>query len=65
LAGGSFSVLDLAVFPFLKYGVGAPDEDDEVFHRILVEHLRPETRHHRLRAWIRRVDDRPRAGLAT
>jgi hypothetical protein len=30
-----------------------------------VEHLRPETRHHRLRAWIRRVDDRPRAGLAT
>jgi glutathione S-transferase len=65
LAGRSFSVVDLAVFPFLKYGVGAPDEDDEVFHRILVEHLRPETRHHRLRDWIRRVDDRPRAGLAT
>ncbi len=65
LAGGSFSVVDLAVFPFLKYGVGAPDEDDEVFHRILVEHLRPETRHHRVRAWIERVDDRPRAGLAT
>jgi glutathione S-transferase len=65
LAGGSFSVVDLAVFPFLKYGVGASDEDDETFHRILVEHLRPETRHHRLRAWIGRVDDRPRSGLAT
>ncbi len=65
LAGRSFSVVDLAVFPFLKYGVGASDEDDETFHRILVEHLRPETRHHRLRAWIQRVDARPRAGLAT
>ena len=65
VAGQTFGVLDLAMFPFLKYGVWASDEDDEVFHRILVEHLRPETRHRRLRAWMERVDSRPRAGLAT
>jgi glutathione S-transferase len=64
LAGPTFSVLDLAVFPFLKYGVWASDEDDETFHRILVEHLRLETRHARLRTWMERVDARPRAGLA-
>jgi glutathione S-transferase len=64
LAGRTFSVVDLAVFPFLKYGVQASDEDVELFHRILAEHLRPEARHHRLRTWIGRVDSRPRAGLA-
>jgi len=57
-------VADLTVFPFLKYGVLAYDEDDELFHRILAEHLRPETSHIRLRTWIARVDDLPRAGLA-
>jgi glutathione S-transferase len=64
LTGRSFGVVDLAVFPFLKYGVVVSDEDDELFHRILVEHLRPETRHTSLRAWIARVDELPRAGLA-
>ncbi len=64
LLGQAFGVGDLAVFPFLKYGVVLNDEDDELFHRILVEHLRPEARHHRLRAWIERVDALPRAGMA-
>jgi glutathione S-transferase len=63
LFGHAFGVVDLAVFPFLKYGVVLNDEDDEVFHRILVEHLRPETEHPRLRAWIKRMDQLPRAGL--
>jgi glutathione S-transferase len=65
LLGDTFGVADLAVFPFLKYGVVLNDEDDEVFHRILVEHLRPAARHHRLRAWIDRVEELPRAGLAS
>jgi glutathione S-transferase len=64
LCGQAFGVADLTVFPFLKYGVVLNDEDDEVFHRILVEHLRPAARHHRLRAWIDRIDGLPRAGLA-
>jgi glutathione S-transferase len=64
LTGQTFGVADLAVFPFLKYGVGAQGEDDEVFHRILVEHLRPEARHARVRTWIGRVGALPRAGLA-
>jgi len=64
LAGQAFGVADLVVFPFLKYGVVVSDEDDELFHRILAEHLRPETRHTRLRTWISRVDELPRAGLA-
>jgi glutathione S-transferase len=65
LLGDSFGVADLAVFPFLKYGVVLNDEDDEDFHRILVEHLRPAARHRRLRAWIDRVEELPRAGLAS
>jgi glutathione S-transferase len=63
LAGGTFGVVDLAVFPFLKYGVWASDEDEDGFHRILARHLRPESRHPRLRAWIDRVNDLPRAGI--
>jgi glutathione S-transferase len=64
LFGQAFGVADVAVFPFLKYGVVLNDEDHELFHRILVEHLRPEAGHHRLRAWMNRVDALPRAGLA-
>ena len=64
LAGDDPTVADLAVFPFLKYGVGIPDEDDETFHRILAEHLAMEPRHTGLRTWIERVEGLPRAGLA-
>lgn len=62
LFSDSLGIVDVAVFPFLRYGVGLDNEDDELFHRILVEHVRPERRHPSLRAWIARCDESPRAG---
>ncbi len=62
LFGDEFSAADCAVFPFLKYAVlPLPDGDDEPFHRILRERQPLDRRHSRLRAWILRVDERPRA----
>jgi glutathione S-transferase len=58
---GEFSVADCAAFPFLKYGLIWDEEDDHLFHKILVDHLRLDGDHPRLEAWIRRVDARPRA----
>ena len=59
---GEFSAADCAAFPFLKYSVlGLEPDDDELFHRILVEHQPLADRHRRLPAWVRRVDERPRA----
>ena len=57
---GEFSAADCAAFPFLKYALSRDPEDDELFHRILDEH-QIVTRRPRLEAWIRRVDQRPRA----
>jgi glutathione S-transferase len=58
---GDFGVADCVAFPFLKYAVLHDPADEELFHRILVEHQRLEGRYPRLEAWIRRVDGRPRA----
>ena len=58
---GDFSAADCAAFPFLKYGLFHDPEDDEPFHRVLVEHLALDGRHRRLEAWLRRVDGHPRA----
>jgi glutathione S-transferase len=61
LMGGDFSAADCAVFPFLKYGLLAPEpDDDEPFHAILHEHLGLGD-HPRIARWVRRVDERPRA----
>lgn len=57
---GPFSAADCAAFPFIKFALGRDPEDDELFHRILEEHQSVEQRP-RLEAWIRRVDERPRA----
>ena len=57
---GDFSAADCAAFPFLKYGKLRDPADDELFHRILEEHLRLDGRHPRLSAWIDRVNQRPR-----
>jgi len=58
---GDFSAADCAAFPFLKYGLSYDPADDEPFHRILIEHLALGDEYPRLAAWIRRVDDHPRA----
>jgi glutathione S-transferase len=58
---GEFGVADCIAFPFLKYAVLHDPADEELFHRILVEHQRLDGRYPRLEAWIRRVDGRPRA----
>jgi glutathione S-transferase len=57
---GDFGVADCIAFPFLKYAVFYDPADDELFHRILVEHQPLLGRYPRLEAWIRRVDERPR-----
>ena len=61
LFGDDFSAADCAAFPFLKYAKLRDPEDDELFHRILEEHLQSGGAHPRLSAWIDRVNERPRA----
>ena len=59
---GEFGVADCIAFPFLKYAVlGLPEGDDELFHAILVDHMPLGDRYPRLQAWVRRVDEHPRA----
>lgn len=58
---GEFSVADCAAFPFLKYALLLDPADREEFHLILHEHLQLDGGHPALRAWIERVDARPRA----
>jgi glutathione S-transferase len=58
---GDFGVADVTAFPFLKYAVfGAPADDEERFHHILVEH-QPLDAGSPLRAWAERVDAHPRS----
>jgi glutathione S-transferase len=58
---GEFGAADVIAFPFLKYAVlGLPAGDEEVFHRVLVEH-QPLRADSPLHAWVRRVDGHPRA----
>jgi glutathione S-transferase len=62
LAGDGFGALDCTVFPFLKYPVlGLPEGDDEPFHGVLVDTMHLGDGFPRLRAWVHRVDARPRA----
>jgi len=58
---GDFGVADCIAFPFLKYAVLYDPADDELFHRILVEHQRLDGRYQRLEGWIHRVNARPRS----
>ena len=57
---GEFGIADVIAFPFVKYAVDTNDEDDEPFHEILRE-WQPIDGRPRVEAWIRRVDERPRA----
>ncbi len=57
---GEFGLADVTAFPFLKYAVlGLPPDDDELFHRVLVDYqpLRDDSPLH---AWVLRVDAHPR-----
>jgi glutathione S-transferase len=59
---GDFGAADCIAFPFLKYAVfGLPADDDELFHRVLVDHMPLGGRYPRLTAWVRRVDEHPQA----
>ena len=60
LMGDELGVADCVAFPFLKFALSRPPEDDELFHRILDEHQSVDGRP-RLRAWIERMDACPRA----
>jgi glutathione S-transferase len=58
---GEFGMADVVAFPFLKYAVfGLPEDDDELFHRVLVER-QPLAEASPLRAWAVRVDAHPRS----
>ena len=57
---GEFSVADCAAFPFLKFGLLWTEDDPYLFHAVLRDYLGPDA-HPRVTAWIRRVDERPRA----
>lgn len=62
LLGDELGVLDVCAFPFLKYGLTAPDAGDrERFHHVLHDHQREAAELPRLAAWIRRIDALPRA----
>jgi glutathione S-transferase len=61
LMGDTFGAADVAAFPFLKYGLFSDPDDDELFHRVLVDHLPIARAFPNVEAWIRRVDERPRA----
>ena len=61
LFGDDLTAVDCAAFPFLKYAKLRDPDDDELFHRILEEHLRLDDAHPRLSDWIDRVNERPRA----
>lgn len=52
---GDLSAADLAAYPFLKYGASRDPADDELFHRLLEEHLQLDGRYPRLSAWIARI----------
>jgi len=59
---GEFGAADCIAFPFLKYAVlGLPADDDELFHRIHVEHQPLGDGYPRLKAWVLRVDTHPRS----
>ena len=56
---GELAAADLAAYPFLKYGAGRDPADDELFHRLLAEHLKLDGKYPRLRAWIARIGGLP------
>ena len=57
---GEFAVVDCVAWPFLRYALIPPDEEDTyLFHAILVANMPLSDEHERLARWIRRVADHP------
>jgi glutathione S-transferase len=56
---GELSAADLAAYPFLKYGVNRDPADDELFHRLLAQHLKLDGKYPNLRAWLTRISGLP------
>jgi glutathione S-transferase len=61
LFGPELSAADFAAFPFLKYALRRDPADREPFHVVLDDYQQLDDDHTRLRSWIRRVDELPRA----
>ena len=61
LFGGQLTVADVVAFPFLKYAVIWEEGDEHRFHEILRDAMPLGDRYPRLEAWIRRIDELPRA----
>ena len=61
LFGDGLTAADVTAFPFLKYALLWTDGDPDRFHEILRETMPLDDRYPRLEAWIRRIDDLPRA----
>ncbi len=60
LWGDDFSAADCAAFPFLKYALRRDPADEELYHRVVDTYQELGSDHPNLRAWIERVDERPR-----
>jgi glutathione S-transferase len=58
---GEFSAADCAAFPFVKFALFHPPGDPYLFHQILVDWMPLGARHERLKRWLERVDEHPRA----
>jgi glutathione S-transferase len=61
LFGAGLTAADCVAFPFLKYALLWEDGDPDRFHEVLRETLRLDGRFPALEAWIRRIDQLPRA----
>ena len=58
---GAFSAADCAAFPFVKFALLREKDDPYLFHRILIDWQPLGEAHPRLKDWILRMDELPRA----
>jgi maleylpyruvate isomerase len=58
---GEFSVADCAAFPFLRFALYHEEDDPYLFHRLLIERLALDGRYPNVRAWLERMESKPRA----
>ena len=58
---GELGAADFVAYPFLKYGLRRDPADTELFHVILDNYQQLGDEHPRLRVWIERMAEQPRA----